>query len=217
MPTLRPPSAARPRHLVVLVVAVALALASGCGSDTETSAGAVVIRDPDDQQVLTPAEVADLRDGTAAANELGAADGGPGDTIPLEDVDPTERLFTSFGEFNGCMEDGGQPFRGDPRSDPSLLEDTAYMEVIQRCAARSDILGALTAFQEFNDGLTPEQVEERNEQFLVFEECLEERGWTIEAAPDAKGLLSPSVFNSPDGGLNERDLRQCGSEVESNE
>jgi hypothetical protein len=185
---------------------------AACG-DSEASAVDAVVRDPDDQQVLTPAEVVELREGAQA--EAAGEGSSTGDTIPLEEVDPTTRLFTAFSEFNGCMEDGGQPFRGDPRSDPSLLEDGEYMEVIQRCAARSDILGALEALQEFNANLTPEQVEERNEQFLQFEECLEGRGWTVEAAPDAKGLLTPSQFESPDGGLDERDMRQCGSEVET--
>lgn len=206
------PAITRPIRAATILVAAALATV-GCGA--EAAETTVRIQDPDDVQVVTPAELEELRSG--AAGEGGADGGGPGETIPLEDVDPTERLFTSFGEFNECMEDGGQPFRGDPRSDPSLLEDTAYMEVIQRCAARSDILGALTAFQEFNDSLTPEEVEERNEQFLQFSECLEERDWTVEASPNEKGLLSPSVFQSPDGGLNERDLRQCGSEIETDE
>lgn len=199
------------RTATVLVVG-ALATAGCGGSTTETT---VRIQDPDDVQVLTPAELEELRSEGADGGGGGEADGATGETIPLEDVDPTERLFTSFGDFNGCMEDAGQPFRGDPRSDPSLLEDTAYMEVIQRCAARSDILGALTAFEEFNESLNPEEVKDRNEQFLQFSECLEARDWTIEAAPNAKGLLSPSVFQSPDGELNERDLRQCGSEIET--
>lgn len=204
----------RRRRAATLLGVAALATAGCGGGSTETT---VRIQDPDDVQVVTPAELEELRgDGDGPGG--GGADGGAtGETIPLEDVDPTERLFSSFGEFNGCMEDGGQPFRGDPRSDPSLLEDTAYMEVIQRCAARSDILGALTAFQEFNEGLTPDEVEDRNEQFLQFAECLEGRDWTVEASPNAKGLLSPSVFQSPDGGLNERDLRQCGNEIETDE
>ena len=150
-----------------------------------------------------------------AANGAPAIDPATGDTIPLEEADPTERLFTAFGELTDCMDEKGQEFKGDPRSDPALLEDTAYMDAISTCAARSDILGALTAFQEFNEGLTPDEVEERNEDFLVFSECLKDRGWTVEAAPNAKGLLSPSVFQSADGTLNERDLRQCGSEIET--
>ena len=193
---------------VTVIVALTLSACGGSGA----AAVDTVVRDPDDQQVLTPAEVAEMREG-GEGGEAGAG-GATGDTIPLEEVDPTQRLFTAFSEFNGCMEDGGQTFRGDPRSDPTLLEDTEYMEVIQRCAARSDILGALEALQEFNANLTPDEVEERNEQFLVFEECLEERGWTVEASPNETGLLTPSQFESPDGTLNERDLRQCGSEVD---
>ncbi len=202
--------------IVALAVTAGLA-ASGC-SGANDQAAAVVIRDPDDLQVLTPAEIKELRRDTKSGNDrANAAGGATGDTIPLEDVDPTERLFSAFSEFNGCMKDGGQPFRGDPRSNPDLLADTAYMEVIQRCAARSDILGALTAFQEFNDGLNPEEVKDRNKQFLAFQKCLEERGWTVEAAPNPKGLLTPSVFESSEGSLNERDLRQCGSEIRTDE
>ncbi len=197
--------------IVALAVTAGLA-ASGCSGGNDTAA-AVVIRDPDDLQVLTPAEIKDLRSNTKDANDANAAGGATGDTIPLEDVDPTERLFSAFGEFSGCMTDGGQPFRGDPRSDPDLLADTAYMEVIGRCAARSDIVGALTAFQEFNDGLNPDEIKDRNKQFLAFQECLEERGWTVEAGPNPKGLLTPTVFENSDGKLNERDLRQCGSEI----
>ena len=212
----RPMSTPRPTNptsVLAVLIGVALVVAA-CGGGSSES-GELVIRDPDDQQVLTPAEVEALRDDTTAANAVGEGAGATGDTIPLEEVDPTERLFAAFGEFNGCMEDGGQTFRGDPRSNPELLEDSAYMEVIQRCAARSDILGALSALQEFNESLTPEQVEERNGQFLQLEECLEERGWTVSAAPDANGLLTPSEFSSPDGGLNERDIRQCGSEIDT--
>jgi hypothetical protein len=190
---------------------------AGCGTDPVDEA--VLVRHPDDQQVMTPGEVAQMRTETGDANERTASGegGATGDTIPLEDVDPTERLFTSFGEFTKCMDDNGQPFRGDPRSDPSLLEDREYMDVISTCAARSDILGALTAFQEFNDGLSPDEVKDRNEQFIEFSACLEEREWTIEAAPNEKGLLTPSVFRGPDGSLDERDLRQCGNEIQSDE
>ena len=204
-----------PKTAVVTLLGAALLLGA-CGGGAEASSGDAVIRSPDDQQVLTPAEVAAMReDSAAAADAEGGAAGATGDTIPLEEADPTERLFTAFGEFNRCMEDGGQPFRGDPRSDPTLLEDTEYMEVIQRCAARSDILGALEALQAFNESLTPEEVEERNDQFLQVQECLEERGWSVVAAPDANGLLTPSEFSSPDGGLNERDIRQCSSEIDT--
>lgn len=208
--------ARRRAALVGATLVIALSSCSGESAGTQ----ALLVRDPDDLQVLTPAEVEELRAETLASNEQGpdaAAGAATDDTIPLEEVDPTERLFKSFGEFTGCMDDKGQPFRGDPRSDPALLEDKEYMDVIQTCAARSDILGALTAFQEFNDSLTPEQVEERNGQFLLFSECLEERGWEIEAAPNAKGLLTPSVFAGPDGTLNARDLRQCGSDIDTNQ
>lgn len=178
-----------------------------------------MVRDPDDVQVLSPGEVRELREQASAANagtDAGedATDVATADTIPLAEQDPTERLFESFGDFNDCMDSNGQPFRGDPRENPELLEDTEYLEVIQKCAARSDILGALEAFQQFNEDLTPEEVEDRNQDFLDFSECLRARGWTVEAAPNAKGLLTPSVFESPDGDLDERDLRQCGSEVQ---
>ena len=207
----RPTSAPRAR---LAVAALALLAVSACGSDGSGET-ALVVRDPDDVQVLTPAEVQAFRGDATASNGGPAIDPATGDTIPLEEADPTERLFTAFGELTDCMDEKGQEFKGDPRSDPALLEDTAYMDAISTCAARSDILGALTAFQEFNEGLTPDEVEERNEDFLVFSECLKDRGWTVEAAPNAKGLLSPSVFQSADGTLNERDLRQCGSEIET--
>ena len=198
------------------MLAAIVLLGAGCGDDG-AGATALVVRDPDDVQVLTPAQVQELRSSSAGADDGGAIDPATGDTIPLEEVDPTQRLFTAFGELTDCMDEKGQEFKGDPRSDPALLEDTAYMDAITTCAARSDILGALTAFQEFNEGLSPEEVEERNEDFLVFEACLEDRGWTVEAAPNEKGLLSPSVFQSADGTLNERDLRQCGSEVDTDD
>lgn len=206
----RPTSA--PRARLLAVAAVLLLAGAACGDDT-SAATSLVVRDPDDVQVLTPAEVQAFRS-DASANLGGEIDPATGDTIPLEEADPTERLFAAFGELTDCMDEKGQEFKGDPRSDPALLEDTAYMDAITTCAARSDILGALTAFQEFNEGLSPDEVEERNEQFLVFSECLKDRGWTVEAAPNAKGLLSPSVFQSPDGTLNERDLRQCGSQAD---
>ena len=210
------PTPIRSLATAALVVGALVGACGGSGSD----ATEVIVRDPDDQQVLTPAEVAALRADTRPPPTAQAPRRAPpGDTIPLEDVDPTERLFTAFGEFNGCMEDGGQPFRGDPAVRPQRCwrtRRTWRSSSAAPPAATSSVRS--TAFQEFNDSLTPGPGGGAQRAVpRVRRSACEERGWTVEAAPDEKGLLTPSVFQSPDGGLNERDLRQCGSEVETDE
>ena len=49
-----------------------------------------------------------------------------------------------------------------------------------------------------------EQVEQRNEVFVVLQECLEAKGWTVETNTSEIGLLEPAVFQNADGVLDER-------------
>ncbi|MFZ9232356.1 MAG: hypothetical protein ACO25P_11125, partial [Ilumatobacteraceae bacterium] len=65
--------------------------------------------------------------------------------------------------------------------------------------------------------LTPDQIQERNEAFKLLSECLKKRGWKIETATDAQGLINPTTFQSADGDLNDRDINQCLSETGIND
>lgn len=196
-----------------------------CGSDSSFS---IVLRDADDIQVLTPEEVSALRakasvtisDGTTPADEVASPSEGTDDTIPLNQDDrPAElKLFDAFSKFRGCVEDSGETIRGNLQ-DPNnpAYQDPKYLELIQKCAARSDIVNVLSEVAATRASLTPEQIEDRNVAFKLLSECLKKRGWKIESATDEQGLISPTRFESADGDLDERDINQCLTETGINE
>lgn len=194
----------------------------GCGGATSES---LTLRNADDIQVMTPEEVVAMKATatTMAPNQdAGAPDSSdvPSDTIPLNQDDrPAElKLFDAFAEFRGCIEDAGETIRGNLQ-DPNnpAYQDPEYLQLIQKCAARSDIINVLNEVQATRESLTPEQIEQRNEAFKLLSDCLKKRGWTIETATDAKGLINPTRFESADGGLNDRDINQCLSETGIND
>ena len=209
-----------PLFLVAVVVTVV-----SCGSDSSTS---IVLRNADDIQVMTPEEVSAMKASatTIASGGDPSADASPppasesGDTIPLnEDDRPAElKLFDAYAEFRGCIEDSGETIRGNLQ-DPNnpAYQDPAYLELIQKCAARSDIINVLNEVESTRTSLTPEQIEERNVAFTLLRECLEKRGWKIETAVDAQGLINPTRFESAEGDLDDRDINQCLSETGIND
>lgn len=189
-------------------------VAAACGGADEPEA---VIRGADDVQVLDPGEVARIRDGLAdQVNDAAPGGAASDDTIPLaEDEEGTPAaLFRTFGEFRGCMDSEGQPFRGDPTSDPELQADQGYMDAIIKCATRTNIVQVLQDFATAQANLSPEEIEEQNEAFLVLQRCLEDRGWTIDVSRSASGLIQPTTFEDSEGGIDERDIEQCAAENE---
>lgn len=196
-----------------------------CGGD---GSSAIVLRDADDIQVMTPEEVAAMK-ATATTIALGAStvpegdqtdSGQSADTIPLNEDDrpPELRLFDAYAQFRGCIEDAGETIRGNLQ-DPNnpAYQDPAYLELIQKCAARSDIINVLSEVESTRASLTPAQIEERNVAFKLLSDCLKKRGWKIETAIDAQGLINPTRFESADGELDDRDINQCLSETGIND
>ena len=161
-----------------------------------------------------------IEDGTQAPVDGSVPDDATADTIPLnEDKRPPElKLFDAFKSFSGCLEDAGEGIRGDLQ-DPNnpAYQDPAYLELIQKCAARSDIVNVLEEVSTSRANLTPEEIKAKNEGFVVIADCLKKKGWKIETTIDASGLITPSQFQSADGELNDRDLNQCLTETGIND
>jgi len=200
--------------------AVALAMLAACGGSGETT---TVVRAADDVQVMSPDEVAAQRLPTlttlASTTTVSLAPGETTsvvvDTVPQnqDDRPPELRLFEAFGNFRGCLEDKGFGIEGD-LLDPNnpAYQDPAYLDAVRTCAARTDIVAVLQEVQATRSSLTPEEVEQRNEVFIDLRDCLIDRGWTVETRTSEIGLLEPTVFQNPDGVLDERDINQCLSE-----
>ncbi|MFQ5556068.1 MAG: hypothetical protein ACE5GB_00920 [Acidimicrobiales bacterium] len=202
------------RRLIAAVVMCVLA-ASCAGAE---EADEVAIRSVDD----TSLEVDGLPDSdvpTASAEETTVAES----TIPLNDDDQPALLglLDALAVFNTCLDAEGFELIGlpDPTADPAdPVNDTAYLAALQRCAARSDIQDALDATQAEQDNLTPTEIEQRNQGYLLWRECMIGRGWGIpEPVPDANGLLgafgagTAGALEPPPGEdvLSSDDLREC--------
>jgi hypothetical protein len=200
--------------------AVAVAVLAACAGSGETT---TVVRAADDVQVMSPDEVAAQRLPTlttlASTTTVSLAPGettpAAADTVPQnqDDRPPELRLFEAFGNFRGCLEDKGFGIEGD-LLDPNnpAYQDPAYLDAVRTCAARTDIVAVLQEVQATRSSLTPEEVEQRNEVFIDLRDCLIDRGWTVETRTSEIGLLEPTVFQNPDGVLDERDINQCLSE-----
>ena len=207
-----------------------LLLLSSCGSSSQTT---TVIRDVDAIQVMTPEEVTAMRstlvpvgdgsDNSGTTDESTAgedASNTTSDTIPLnkDDRPPELKLFDAFSKFSGCIKDSGETIRGDLQ-DPNnpAYQDPAYLEVIQKCAARSDIVNILNEVSTTRANLSPDDIKTRNEAFVLLSDCLKKKGWKIDTAIDSSGLINPTTFQSADGDLNQRDLDSCLTETGIND
>jgi hypothetical protein len=206
-------------------------LLTSCGSASQST---TIVRDVDSIQVMTPEEVTAMRSTLVPVNEDpnskptgdSVAPGDPSsdtpsaDTIPLnKDNRPPElKLFDAFSQFSGCIKDSGETIRGDLQ-DPNnpAYKDPAYLEVVQKCAARSDIVNILNEVSTTRANLTPDEIKTRNEAFVVLSDCLKKKGWKIETSIDSSGLINPTTFQSADGALNQRDLDQCLTETGIND
>jgi len=209
---------------------LSLLLLSSCGSSSKTT---TIIRDVDAIQVMTPEEVTAMRstlvpvgdgsDNSGTTDESTAgedASNTTSDTIPLnkDDRPPELKLFDAFSKFSGCIKDSGETIRGDLQ-DPNnpAYQDPAYLEVVQKCAARSDIVNILNEVSTTRANLTPDEIKTRNEAFVVLSDCLKKKGWKIDTSIDSSGLINPTTFQSADGDLNQRDLDSCLTETGIND
>lgn len=221
-------------HRVIMTVLVSCLLVVACGNNTAE----LTTRSVDDLQVADPAEVASARPDLVAApgnveGENAAAPApsrtdteaepagarvpattAPTDTIPLAEDDRSagEKMFEAYQDFSTCLEDEGQEFKGDPRGDAGLEADSDYMDALVKCAARSNIAEAAGDYQSAQENLSSDEIREQNERFVELEDCLLGRGWTIETSTNKDGLITPSVFVSPSGELDSRDIEQCSAE-----
>ena len=142
------------------------------------------------------------------------------ETIPLleEKAPPGIQMMDALEEFNGCLEEEGVEFIGQPDAtlgEGEPVNQPAYIEALTLCAARSGIVSAMQEFQTSRTGRTPEKIREDNEQFIAMAGCLRSKGWTVsDPMPDADGSLGPGDdFRGPDGDLDMDDIRSCISEL----
>ncbi len=216
---------------VLTGLGLSVLLLTSCGSASQST---TIVRDVDSIQVMTPEEVTAMRSTLVPVNEDSSpnatgdsvvpgdpsTDPGSADTIPLnKDNRPPElKLFDAFSQFSGCIKDSGETIRGDLQ-DPNnpAYKDPAYLEVVQKCAARSDIVNILNEVSTTRANLTPDEIKTRNEAFVVLSDCLKKKGWKIETSIDSSGLINPTTFQSADGALNQRDLDQCLTETGIND
>ena len=233
-------------HRLVRVALTALVvglLASACsgGSDSDPrvlEAGQVDIKLPagykvEGKKIIAPREASTPT--TAVAAAAGTPAGAPGgdsttpttakSSVPIKSSgNATSDLLKSFGKFRDCLNDLGVKFIGAPdASNPeSPTNDPDYLKSLSTCAARSNIVQALTAAQSEQDSLTPKQIKQRNEGYLDWRDCMIKRGWKIpKPTPDAKGRLFAFGANSgpqiqPPAGkdlFNSKDIEQCTSKA----
>jgi hypothetical protein len=158
---------------VLTGLGISVLLLTACGSASQTT---TVVRDVDSIQVMTPEEVTAMRStlvpvnedssgsavvGDSAAPADQSTDTGSAETIPLnKDNRPPElKLFDAFSQFSGCIKDSGESIRGDLQ-DPNnpAYKDPAYLEIIQKCAARSDIVNILNEVSTTRANLKPDEI-----------------------------------------------------------
>lgn len=220
------------------IAAISLAaLLPACSTDEPdpsiVRAGQVDIKLPDgwtvsDAVVSKPPEVA------AAAPAGGTGPGAepsatttPPDTIPLSEDDPQTAFFKAANVFQQCLDDEGFQFIGIPDSgNPnSPTNDPDYLSALGTCASKSNIIQALENVQAAEDAMTPAEIEESNEQYLEWRDCMIGRGWGIpEPQPDERGRLfsfggaasgGGPQFEPPPGEsvTNSDDVTECIEEV----
>jgi hypothetical protein len=229
----------------VVCVVVVLTVAAGCGSSSKSSsttntidAGQVDLQLPAGWKVtksgaIRPASAA-VSSGTGASGTTGAsgASGATADTIPLAKQDAQTKFFGALSTFSSCLKGLGVKFIGIPdASNPkSPTNDKNYIDALSKCAAKSNILGALKDYGTFQDNLTPAQIKIQNKGYLAWRKCMLGRGWGIpEPKPDSKGRLfsfstsggggggasAATAFTPPPGEdiVTSSDVQECASEA----
>ncbi|HYD11170.1 MAG TPA: hypothetical protein VEA78_13800 [Acidimicrobiales bacterium] len=222
------------------------AIAAACGDDAEErpgiiSAGQVDIQLPPGWEVT---EQGASRPAAAAAAEAGAegdgeaaapgseaptaADAATEDTVPLAEQDPSTAFFQAAAGFQTCLGEHGTTFMGlpNPNDASSPTNDPSYIEALQTCAAKTNIVQALENVQAAEAAMTPEEIKASNEGYLRWRDCMIERGWGVpEPKPDSEGRLF-SIGGAATGGggpqieappgkdlLTSPDLGECGEEA----
>jgi len=142
------------------------------------------------------------------------------DAIPLADDDQPAilGLIDAFDDFTTCFDREGFEFIGIPGQDgPPEDFPVGYPQALGSCAASSNVVQAIQDSAAENAELTPEEIEDRNEAYFVFEDCIKGQGWDpAEAVPDEFGVLGPAGgdFGQPD---NVDDpigpIRECAAEA----
>lgn len=228
---------------VALLAGALAAVLSACGDDGSDAgplivpAGHVDVQLPEGFSVssgadpTTPSEAPPTSAGSGSGGEAApeptpAPVDEPADTIPLnEDDEPAaSRLLDAVGGFNACLEDEGVEFIGAPDPSNPATQDPAYLESLSTCAARTNIVQVLAEAQAEEENLSPEEIEQRNESYLVWRECMVGRGWGIpEPVPDEKGRLFSMGGGGQDGAgfrpppgeslLDSDDLAECADQA----
>ena len=190
---------------------------AACGG----SESATLVRGADDVQVMTPEQVAEVRlpllttvppgttmppgttlpPGSTVVGDTVVGDTVVGDTVPQnqDDRPPELRLFEAFGKFRSCLEDKGFQIEGD-LLDPNnpAYQEPGYLDAVQTCAARTDIVSVLQEVQSTRASLTPEEVEERNEVFKELQDVPRgRRAGRSRPAPARSGCSSPACSRTP--------------------
>jgi hypothetical protein len=147
------------------------------------------------------------------------------ETIPLARDNPTTKMFAALGSFRSCLESENVTFIGapDPANPSSPTNDPNYIAALTSCAAKSNILQAQEDQQAQWDDLTPEEIKDGNEGFLLWRDCMIGLGWGMpEPKPDQKGRLfafggtSAPAFDPPPGEdiVSTDDYQTCAVETQ---
>lgn len=198
-----------------LFAAIALVLLAPACAEEERDpqvlrAGQVDIRLPDGwtveeaSAVKPPSQVAAdaPTGGTGVAGAAVPATTTPPDTVPLSEDDPQTAFFKAASVFQQCMDDNGTEFIGvpDANNPSSPTNDPDYLSALGTCASKSNIIQALQDVQAAEEAMTPADIEEANERYLVWRECMIGHGWGIpEPVPDERGRLF-SIGGAASGG-----------------
>ena len=142
------------------------------------------------------------------------------ETVPLaeEDINPGVKLMGALDDFNSCLATEGYEWMGFPNPDlgaNDLVNQPGYLQALQFCNSRTGISQAFQEFQTSRSDLTPEEIRQENENFILLADCLRSKGWLIgELSPDENGLLNPGdQFSSADGDVDTGEIRDCVSET----
>jgi len=218
--------------LVLLAIVVA-----GCGGSSKSSsssapvtidAGQVNLQLPPGWKLTKSGAVRPAADtATGSSNAQTAAAGASNDTVPLAKEDPTTSFFKAIGVFQSCLKGLGVKFIGVPQqgNPSSPTNDPSYIKNLSTCAARSNILKALKDQQAAQDNLTPAQIQQQNQGYLKWRDCMIGRGWGIPVPkPDSKGRLF-SFGNATSGGpqftpppgqdiFDSKDIQDCAAQIQ---
>ena len=142
------------------------------------------------------------------------------ETVPLaeEDINPGVKLMGALDDFNSCLATEGYEWMGFPNPDLGAndpVNQPGYLQALQFCNSRTGISQAFQEFQTSRSDLTPEEIRQENENFILLADCLRSKGWLIgELSPDENGLLNPGdQFSSADGDVDTGEIRDCVSET----